>query len=76
MVEKIKMDVDKLLLLSTMNTILPIYIAKIGLFFNSETKISLSTSVFIFTTISKILKRTFYIFWTRTCREPNINKLF
>ena len=51
MVEKIETDVDQLLLVLTMNTIFPIYIAKIELFFNFETKSSLSTSVFIFTTI-------------------------
>ena len=40
----------------------PIYFAKIELFFNFETKSNLSTLVFIFSTISQILNRTFYVF--------------
>ena len=52
MVEKIGTDVDKLLLVLTMNTNFPVYIAKIELFFNFETKSSLSTSVFMLTIIS------------------------
>ena len=63
------MNVDKLLLVLTMNTIFAIYIAKIELFFNFETKSSLSTSIFIFTTISQILERKFYLFSTQTCRN-------
>ena len=62
MVVKIKTDVDRLLLVLTMNKIFPICIAKIKLFFNFETKSSLYTSVFIFTAISQILKRKFYVF--------------
>ena len=64
MVEKIETDVDKLLLVLTMNRIFPIYIAKIELFFNFETKSSLSTSIFIFTIISQILKKKkkFHVF--------------
>ena len=62
MVEKIKTDVDKLLLVLTMNKIFPIYIAEIELFLNFETKTSLSTSVFIFTTISQFSETKFYVF--------------
>ena len=39
----------------------PIYFSKIEHFFNFETISSLSTSVFIFYTISQILNRTFHI---------------
>ena len=60
------MDVVKVLLVLTMNTIFPIYITKIELFLDFETKSSLSTSVFICTTISKILKRKFYLFFKST----------
>ena len=63
MVEKIKTDVDKLLLVLTMNTIFPIYIAKIELFLNFVTKSSLFTSVFIFNTIYQILKWKFYVYF-------------
>ena len=52
MAEKIKTDVDSLLLMLIMKTNFPIYFAKIELFFNFKTKISLSTSVFIFSIIS------------------------
>ena len=34
-----------------------------------ETKSSLSTSVFIFSTISQILKTKFHVVWTQTCRN-------
>ena len=37
------------------------YFDKIELFFNFEIKSSLSTSIFMFPTISKILKRKFYV---------------
>ena len=69
MAEKIKMDVDRLLLILIMKTKFPIYFAKIELFSNFETKSSLSTSVFIFSAISQILKTTFYVFWTQTYRN-------
>ena len=34
-----------------------------------KTKSSLSTSVFILSTISQILKTKFYVFWKQTCRN-------
>ena len=60
MVKKIEMDVD-ILFGSKLKKKISTYIAKIELFFNFETKSCLSTSVFIFTTISQILKRKFYV---------------
>ena len=60
MVEKIKTDVDRLLLVSTIKTYFPIYFAKTELF-NFETRSTLSTSLFILSTISQILNRTFYV---------------
>ena len=39
-----------------------------------ETKSSISTSIFILSTISQILKTKFYVCWTQTCR--NRTKLF
>ena len=68
MVEKIKTDVDRLLLVSTMKKQCPIYFAETELFFNFETKNSLSTSVFIFT-ISQISKIKFYVLQTEACRN-------
>ena len=62
--ENIKTDVDRLLLFLTIKQNFPIYFAKIELFFNFETKSSLPTSVFIFSTISQIFKRKFYEFYT------------
>ena len=56
-----KMKVERLLLVLTMKTNFPIYFAKTEIFFNFETKISLSTSDFIFSTISQILNRKFYV---------------
>ena len=38
-----------------------------AVFFNFEIKISLSTSVFIFYTIPKILETKFYVLHTQTC---------
>ena len=58
MVKKIKTDVDKLMIL-TMKHEFSIYFAKIELFFSFETKSSLSTSVFISSTISQISKKKF-----------------
>ena len=74
-VEKIKTDVDKLLLVLTMKIFFSIYFAKIELFLNFETKRSLSTSVFIFSTISQILKRNCYVLQTQTCRNLRSIKL-
>ena len=69
MVEKIETDVDKLLLVLPVKKNVPIssilekYIcfAKIELLFYFETKSSLFSSVFMFSTISQILKRKFYL---------------
>ena len=55
MLEKIETDVDRLLLVLTMNKNVPIYFAKIELSFNFEIKSSLFTSVFVFSAVSKIL---------------------
>ena len=58
MVEKIKADVDRLLLVLKMKTKLPIYFVKTEVLFNLETKspssFSPSMSFFIFYTISQI----------------------
>ena len=60
MIEKIKADVDRLLLVLKMKKKLPIYFTKTELFLNFEIKCNLSTSVFSFSTISQILSRKFY----------------
>ena len=57
----------------TLNNTLLVY-GRQSIFFIIKTKYSLSTSVFIFSKISQILKRKFYIFWSQTCR--NSTKLF
>ena len=69
MVEKIKPDVDKLLLVLTIKKMFPIYFAEIKLFLNRKTKSSLSSSVFIFANIFEILKTKFYALWTQTWRN-------
>ena len=46
--------------------IFSVYFAKTELFFIFGTKSSLSTSVFIFSTISQILKTKFHVVWTQT----------
>ena len=72
--EKIKTDVDKpLLVLITKNNV-PVHFAKIALYFIFGTKSSLSTSVFIFSTISQILKTKFYVVWTQTCKKLTLIK--
>ena len=63
------MDVDKLLLVLTMNGIFPVYIHKIKLFFNFQTKNGVSTSVFIFSVISQILKTKVYEVCRQKCRN-------
>ena len=63
MVEKIT-DVDRLLFVMMIKNEFPIYFAKIELFFNFEIKSSLSTSVFIFSNISKIFETKCYVLWT------------
>ena len=67
MVEKIKMDVDRLLLVSKFkkSSILAKYISKFV--FIIENKSSPSTSLFIFSNMSGISKTKFYIFWIQTC---------
>ena len=60
MSEKIETDVDGLLLVLIMKKN-SIYFAKNDLFFIFETKSSLSTSVFIFSTVSQILKTKFHV---------------
>ena len=42
---------------------------KIELFFSFQTKNSLSTSVFIISTISQMLETKFYVFCTQTCEN-------
>ena len=68
MVEKIKSDVDRLLVVSKLKKS-SILAKHIGIFFIVATKSSLSTSLFIFSTISQILKTKFYVFWKQTCRN-------
>ena len=71
MVEKIKTDIDRLFLVFTMNKHFLIYFAKVELFFNFETKSSLSTPVFISSTIFQILKRKFYVLYKLKHVETN-----
>ena len=61
MVEKIKMDVNRLLFVLKVKKKFPIYFAKIELFTKFKIKTSLSASIFIFSTIITILKRKFYV---------------
>ena len=61
MTEKIKTDVDKLLLIMTTEKKFPIDYNKIELFLNFETRSSVSTPVFIFSAISQILKRKIHV---------------
>ena len=56
-----KTDVERLLFVLTVKKKFSIYFAKIELLFHFETKSSLSTSVFIFSTISKIFKSQYYV---------------
>ena len=74
MAEKIKTNVDRLLLVSKSekSSILAKYIGKF--FFTVKTKSSLFTSVFTFSTIPQILEAKFYVFWAQTYR--NWTKLF
>ena len=65
-----KTDVDRLywvLIMEKKNY--PIYFSKIELFFNFETKSSLSMFVFFFFTISQIKKKIVYVLWIQTCRN-------
>ena len=52
----------------------PIYFPKIELFFIFETKSSLSTPIFIFSTIPQSLKTKFDVHWTQTCINPKLIK--
>ena len=61
MVEKTKTDVDRLLMVLTMEINFLICFGKIELIFNFETKNSLTTPVLVFSAISQILKTIFYI---------------
>ena len=69
MAEKIRIEVDRILWVLIVKTNFPIYFAKIELFFNFETKSSLSKSVFIISNIPEILEPKFYVLWTQTCRN-------
>ena len=51
MAGEIKTDVNRLVLILIMNTNLPLYYAKIELFFNFETRSNSSTTAFIVSTI-------------------------
>ena len=64
MINKVKLDVDILLLKKK----ILIDFAKIEIFIIFQTKSSLSTSSFIFSTIYQILK-TKYEFWAYSCRN-------
>ena len=66
MVEKIKMDVDRLLLFSKLkkSSVLAKYIRKFV--FTVKTKNILFTSVFIFSTIPQIKKEILYILLKKT----------
>ena len=68
MVEKMKTEVDRLLFVLIIKKKFPKYSEKLN-FFNFQTKSSLSTFVFIFSNISKILETKFYAPWTQTCRN-------
>ena len=63
-VEKMKTDVDRLLSVLIIRHKCPIHFAEIELFFIFETKSSLYTSVFIFSTISQILEKKFDVIRT------------
>ena len=69
MVEKIKADVSRLFLVTTIKKKISDIFCENWTSFNFDTKISISTSVFIFSTISQILKRKVYVLWTQTCRN-------
>ena len=68
------MDVDRLLLVSKLKECSILANTYRKLFFNFETKSSLSTSVSIFSIISQILKTKFYVFWAQTCRKSKNQK--
>ena len=76
-VKKIKVDVDRLLLIFTFEknekkfNFRKIYPKKISII---TTKSSLSASVFIFSFIFQILRAKFQVFWTKTC--TNLAKCF
>ena len=68
-VEKIKTDVDRPFLVSKMKKSLILAKYTEIFVFIIKTESSPSTSVFIFSNISWILKTKFYIFWIQTCRK-------
>ena len=72
MIEKIKTDVNRLLLVLTMEKNCPICFSKNEPFLNFETKY-IFASVFIFFEISEILRTKFYALWTQT--EHKINNI-
>ena len=63
------MDVDRRLLVLIMKIKIMIDLTKIELFFICQIKSSLSTSAFIFSTVSQILRTKFDEFWTQRCRN-------
>ena len=73
MVEKIKRNVDRLLLVSKMkkSSSLTKYIG--NFFFTVKTKISQSTSVFIFSTISQIIKKQNFMYFEYKRVETGLN---
>ena len=72
MLLKIKSDVDRLLLVLTVKEHFPMYFAKIEHFLYFETKSSLSTYEFIFSTIS-LLKQKFMYFGQKHTIHQCIN---
>ena len=69
-----KMGVIRLLLILTMKKKCLIDFVKIKLFSISHTKRNLSKSVFIFCTISQILKTKYYVSWIQTSRNEKTIK--
>ena len=63
------MNVGRIILVLKMkkSSILAKYIG--NFFFIIKLESSLSTTVFIYSTISQISKTKFYVFWTQTCRN-------
>ena len=69
MVQKIKTDVDGLLLILIIKQIFAIHFAENEFVLIFCTESSLSKPVFIFSTIFKIKKNIFHIFWVKSCRN-------
>ena len=68
MVEKIKTNVDRLLLVSKLKRSSFSEKSIGNFFFFMKTK-NISMSLFIYSTISQILETIFYLFWAQTCRN-------